>query len=386
MGQETPAARLSVINGLRGYLILAVFCYHLFSQFLAPGSVTLDLGAVALPVSAVLYEAWISVNVFFLLSGFVLYLPYALERRAMRDAADVKCFYGRRFLRLMPLYYVVVAVSMIFMNVPLPGAPEFYASPSTLRFYFDTFFMATATFSFVPELFAPPCNWILWSLGVEIWFSVLFPLLVLLAQRIGIVKLTGAVLLLSLGTRCLGEQVFAGTGPGGHLDPIKDSVIGRLDDFVLGMLLCQVFCSRGPLRHGRAVLAVAAGALGLYGACWLWDLVKLQELPRAAAPFINDVVGLGMFLLVYGALSLRKGLLRLVFNNAPLQLAGMMCYSLYVWHGNAIVKLFTAPADYELLPLLARSALIVAFAALSYRYIEFPAERDARRLFTPIRD
>ncbi|MBI4881636.1 MAG: acyltransferase, partial [Planctomycetes bacterium] len=354
MAGTTPEARLSVINGLRGYMILAVFCYHLFSQFLAPGKVTLDLGAVALPVSAVLYEAWISVNVFFLLSGFVLYLPYVLERRAMQGAADVRSFYGRRFLRLMPLYFIVVAVSMIFMNVPLAGYPEFYASPSTLRFYFDTFFMATATFTFVPELFAPPCNWILWSLGVEIWFSVIFPLLVFLAQRIGILRLTGAVLLLSLGTRFLGEQVFAGAGPGGHLDPIKDSVIGRLDDFVLGMLLCQVFFNRGPLSHGRAVLAVASGALGLYAACWLWDLVKLHELPRAAAPFINDVVGAGMFLLTYGALSLKKGLLRALFTNAPLQLTGMMCYSLYVWHGNAIVKLFTAQADYALLPLLAR--------------------------------
>ena len=391
---ESPRdTKLGVINGLRGLSILAVFCYHLFSRFVDESGVYYELGPISLPVSAVLNNAWIGVNVFFLLSGFVLFLPYVLERRTMSGEADVKSFYRRRFQRLMPLYYVSIVAAAIFLHFSDPNAPQFFPEPTSSAFYFDAFFLGTATFNFVPELYAPPLNWVLWSLGIEIWFSIIFPLLVYLARRIGIGRLTIAVLVVSLGTRLLGEHVYAGGGPCFYLDPIKDSVIGRLDDFVLGMLLCHLFLKRGPLGSVKAVLACLFGALGLYLACCFWDLVAATPAavgaptaPRPAPPFLNNLVGVSMFTLSYGALSLRAAPLRFLFTNGPLQILGMMCYSIYLWHGIAIFKLFTSHADYDLVPLCAKVVLILLFSALTYRYVEFGWEKNWKRLFTRIRD
>lgn len=365
--------RLGVINGLRGYAILSVVCYHIFSRFTEPGQTTFALLGLELPVSALLQNAWMGVNIFFLLSGFVLYLPYARGERQMNKAADTRDFYRRRFRRLMPLYYFGLLVCVVFVYHPEPGSA---------RFFSDAFFMGTASFNFVEDLYYPEYNWVLWSLGLEIWFSVLFPFLVRLARRIGMGKLLVVVMLLSLATRIFGEHQYGGSF-NLQLDPIKDSLLGRLDEFLLGMALCHLYVHRGRLGRPTALLCCALGALGLYAAAWGYDAVALESLPRSVVPLLYFPISLGTFLLTYGALSLKPGPVRLLFTNPPLQWLGLICYSLYLWHGVLTLTLFTRPEHYDLLPLACNLTIILLVATLSYRYIEYGSKRETRELFRP---
>lgn len=366
----SASPRLAVVNGLRGAAIVSVILYHLFGRFTEPGSATLPLFGLALPLSAPLENGWMGVNLFFILSGFVLFLPYARgEREITHGARD---FYRRRFLRLMPLYYVNVAVCMALV--------EFDAKPAFASgaFWRDLGLMLTATFNFTEDLYYPPYNWVLWSLGLEIFFSLIFPLLVLLERRFGMRALAAGVLVLSLATRIAGERHYQGSfNP--LLDPVKDSLLGRLDEFVLGMAACRL-CVSG-YRPRFPALGVLAGALALYVACALWDAVLLARLPRAAVPYLYLVTSLGATTLLLAALALGPGLLRALLANPPLQLAGMMCYSLYIWHGVLILHLFTAPSHYDPLPLAWNLAILLLASALSYRCIEFPHVRNTRALF-----
>ena len=365
--------RLGVINGLRGYAILSVVCYHVFSRFVEPGQTTFTLLWIELPVSAVLQHAWMGVNIFFVLSGFVLYLPYAHAKREMVTAADTRDFYRRRFRRLMPLYYVGLLICAVFVYHPEPGSA---------RFFSDAFFMGTGTFNFVEDLYYPQYNWVLWSLGLEIWFSVVFPTLVRLARLIGMGKLLCAVLLLSLATRIFGEHHYGGSfNP--QLDPLKDSFLGRLDEFVLGLALCHFYSRRGQLTQPWALLSCALGTLCLYAGAWCYDLVELETLSRSAVPFLYYPISIGTCFLTLGALSLKPGPARLLFTNPPLQWLGMICYSLYLWHGVLTLNLFTQPAHYDLLPMACNLAVILLVAGLSYRYIEYGWQRDTRALFRP---
>src|ERR1700689_3768513 len=98
----TVRPKLEVINGLRGFAILAVIWHHLFGLYFKPGS------SVALEIArgggSFLSYGWIGVPLFFVLSGFVLYLPYAEGGAKLATGADALNFYRRRAERLLPLY------------------------------------------------------------------------------------------------------------------------------------------------------------------------------------------------------------------------------------------------------------------------------------------
>src|SRR4051812_44273760 len=96
--------RLGAINGLRGLAILAVVYAHAAAYRTPPGWHAVHWGEYTILPFAVLSNGWLGVNLFFVLSGFVLFLPYERSSRTMATLSDLKWFYAHRFQRLMPLY------------------------------------------------------------------------------------------------------------------------------------------------------------------------------------------------------------------------------------------------------------------------------------------
>ena len=378
---ETPAPqtpdrsvgtrRIGFINGLRGLSILAVVYHHLCSPRTAAGLGAFELGPITVLPYAPLANGFLGVNLFFILSGFVLYLPYGSGRRSLATREDFRRFYVHRFQRIMPLYYLFVVVMMITVAPP-------HASPDPWK---HLVLMATATFPFRASWFFPREGADLWSLGVEIWFSVAFPFLLLACRRWGLRKVLVASLVMGFTARSVGVLPrFAATNfpPG----PLKDGLLGRLDDFVLGMLLCEIHLD-GPRigRAGRATM-ILLGCLALLAACWLKDYVLIGRLPAAAIPFQNTLVQLAMLAIVPALSAGESGLARRLLSYRPLQLIGMMCYSIYLWHHVAIGAVWggQASADGRLALYL---VLVALTSVLSYCYIEFGGEKDPRRLFVP---
>lgn len=335
-----------------------------------------SLAGASISVAAPLANGWLGVDLFFLLSGFVLMLPYADGRRRMESGEDAKAFYRHRWLRLMPLYYF-----NLFVVWGLVTAPD----PRLGRFFQDVFLMLTATFNLSDRLYLPRYNLVLWSLGLEIWFSALFPLLVVAGRRWGIGRLSVAALLLSLGVRMAGVPFGLGGGWNPYLNFVKDSLPGRLDEFVLGMLLAHLYATRRVLGRGKAAAACVLGLLAVYAACLGWDAVILGQLPRRVTPFLSLLVAGGFFSLTLGCVSAHNGISRRLFTGAPLQLLGMMSYSIYIWHAVIRFRMVRPPVAYNPTNVVAYLLITAVVATLSYRYIEFGRERDWRALFRPAR-
>jgi peptidoglycan/LPS O-acetylase OafA/YrhL len=188
--------RLSFINGLRGYAILAVIWHHVFGPLYRAGHHGSEWAGLTLSPYSPLSNGWLGVNLFFVLSGFVLALPYFDGRRTFSAPGRIRWFYVQRAKRLLPLYYFCVLFSMIFIK-------RITAVEEPLR---DLFLMATVTFNFLPETYLPRYNWVLWSLGLEVWFSIVFPFLIIAISRFGIWRVGFVVLVAAMGTR------FAGYG------------------------------------------------------------------------------------------------------------------------------------------------------------------------------
>lgn len=364
------AARLAVINGLRGYAILAVLYYHYLTDYLTPFFFIdrIRVGNLMVGKYTLVSNGWLGVNLFFILSGFVLSLPYALGQRSMKNLADVKAFYARRALRLLPLYYLVLFVTMFIATSVNLWSSEFLNDFSAL---------ATFTFVFSQKLFLPRYNAVLWSLGVEVWFSVLFPLLLLASRRFGIGLLMAAALILSFGVRYYAASTYHGSSLA-LLLPLKDGPFGRLDDFVVGMALCHVYVHGRLPARGQIAALMAAVAL-LFVSAAAWDNVRVGRLPYTTAAIINDFVQAGFALAIGSVISggLPK-ILRRMFTAAPIQLCGMMSYSLYLWHMAGPVQR-TAPW-WDLKDVPVYFAILLLLAAMSYRYIEFP-RKSWRELF-----
>ena len=369
--------KVEVINGLRGYAILAVIYHHLFSRFTGPGYGAVHVGELQLLPFAPLANGWVGVNLFFILSGFVLFLPYASGGRSMDDGAAAWTFFKRRARRLIPLFYLCTFVGML----------QFWSNWSeeigaVIR---NALLMLTATFNFTVDMWMPKYNFVLWSLGIEIWFSLVFPILILLNDRIGPYKLFAFVAVLALATRVMAMDPYIIQYDNIYLNPVKDSFIARLDDFVLGMVLASVYVrSRGrTLSRGAAFACAGGGLVALYVALMVWDYICLGMAPEWLIPYTNNFIQLGSGLLIFALLHMEANAFRRLFDNAPLQLIGMMCYSLYVWHVLVIPPVLGP--GYTVERLIIYTLILGLVSTFTYRYVEFYYIRDGRSLFRPVR-
>ena len=361
---------LNFIDGLRGIAIIGVIYHHLFWHTTSPGYGSVSFMDFELYPLTMLSNGWMGVNLFFFLSGFVLYLPFAMNRRSFDNPADIAKFYKRRAKRLLPLFYFNVFVCAFLVQFSL-GTEDFFSK---------LILVCTFTNIFTLEYYITPFNWVLWSLALEVWFSVLFPLLVLAINRFGFRIVVVSVALLSLGTRIMGLDEGLQLRGTDYLNPVRDSIIGRLDDFVVGMLCCYV-CTMGSIKfikQNNAIIFVVAGAAIGLTACAMWDSIILERTSKNMVPYINILLNLAFFTCTV-ALYRSRNLFKTLIENWLLMVLGMMCYSLYVWHGVLLGGMMRMNwGDYSL-PVFLFSLVVIA--SLSYRYIEFGHIKDTRYLF-----
>ena len=358
----TPVARrVPVINGLRGVAIIAVVYFHVVSGIWSPATVP------PLWISPLLINGWTGVNLFFILSGFVLFLPFAADSPPMFAFPDRLRFYRRRALRLLPLFYVAVLLEWAFAALRGTTGPGELFAVLSLRLIID------------PASFFPSFNGPLWSIGVEIAFSALFPMLVLAGRRFGMIRLTAFALAVALAFRLLGDARFPGAA---GISFNTDMFLCRLDEFVLGMLAARLYVARClPRRPG---LCLWAGVALIVLAWTGFDMTTRHLLPVVARAGLNDVLDAGFFGLLLAALVPGTALAR-ALSWRPLQLLGMMCYSIYIWHWPLLAWLMpdraTMPAGRFVAALIVYLAVTLAIAVLSYRFIEFGRIRAWRPLF-----
>ncbi len=354
--------RLAVINGLRGYAILGVIYYHLIGVFFnRPGWDTFSIGNFPIFPLSYLGHGWLGVDLFFILSGFVLYLPYANGSRELKNGSNVWSFYKNRASRLLPLYYISLIIGIFFIVHDI--------NVHEWSFWKNMILMFTATFNFTKETFIPSYNYVLWSLGIEVLFSLVFPLLIFAIIKKGIVKFCVFVFYMSFIIR-IASCFYPDYIVAPHLNMIKDSLFGRLDDFVTGMLVCHLFLINWKQnwfeKHSLLLFLFSLFVITL--GCYFSDYVFLGYISSYYEPLINTTFQIGFGFLALSLLHMGKNAIRFLFTNKFIQLCGMMCYSLYLWHGNMRMVFI---ADYTPLRIITYLAFLSLMSFLTYRYIEF---------------
>jgi peptidoglycan/LPS O-acetylase OafA/YrhL len=164
-----PAERLDVLDGLRGLAIGLVVWYH---AWLVSGQGIAGLNFFA-------EAGFLGVDLFFFISGFCVFYPYARAQRADRPLPTTRRFIMRRARKILPSYLLALGVFAIVYH----GR---FASPS------EAALQLASHVTFLHTLFPLTFGAIsgpLWTIGVEVQFYLLFPLIVRWFSRMPITTL-----------------------------------------------------------------------------------------------------------------------------------------------------------------------------------------------------
>ncbi|MDP2293086.1 MAG: acyltransferase [Actinomycetota bacterium] len=256
---------LAGVDHLRGYAAVLMVVYHGVQQVS-----NRVFPRVHDPLSALVVEGHTAVALFMVLSGFIL--TYGVGERPIRYGGFMK----NRVLRVVPMYVVVVVVGMYTFSgaYSLSGVFQYFTLQATPP-------LPMASFG--------PWSAVLWTISVEFSLYLLFPFLVRFLQREGVRYLVGLLLL----TNVL-RLLSAATNRAAIRDLSYWTIVGRIDQFVLGMIAAWLI-KRGMLRLAgtQAVLLALAAFAGVCCALWWFN---------ANGSFYGNAVWKAQWPLVEGAL------------------------------------------------------------------------------------
>lgn len=162
-------------TGLRGVAALLVVAYHL--QYV-PGHLPLE------DATAFFRRSYLMVDLFFVLSGFIIAYVYDINQSTVMTAVEIKTFLQRRFIRIYPLHFVVLVVFVVY-NLTMTAVFVAAGRPAPVSWSGHSMTMLGAQFLLLNAWMPGPNGWNIpsWSISAEFVAYLLFPLMVLCAAK-----------------------------------------------------------------------------------------------------------------------------------------------------------------------------------------------------------
>ena len=361
---------LESVDTLRGWAIVMVFLFHAWGISGAPEAVTGDVLLLAF-----VEAGRTGVTLFFVISGFLLSLPWLSSKLQGEPSPRVGNYYLARVLRILPLYCCAVGLSAVVSG-------EWQVALRAITFQFVGF-----------EIF--PFSVVWWTLTTEVQFYLLLPLLMWLLLAGPLHRICLIILLLAWGFFYFTEVL---SNPGGEVVGsyfFTKSIFARLPAFLVGIVAAWIYLrlrSKPALtaRRTRVLGMLVIGLSVLILDRILRATVSLGELASERSWHIHHTYEslLWMAVLLAFVLPGRSGML--VGFHRWMAYIGKLSYSLYLWHVPVLFYLiyplkgrmgedYYGSSAFYLLPVMA-FIMSLLVSVLTYRWIELPALNFKRRL------
>ncbi|HEU4600866.1 MAG TPA: acyltransferase [Steroidobacteraceae bacterium] len=310
----TTRPHITALDGLRGLAILLVI----------PHNADILEGTLSLPVAAaahIMYAGWIGVQLFFVLSGYLI----TSNLLDMRSATNYfQTFFARRVLRIFPLYYLVLLLT--FVAIPFAGLAPVALQETTHNQFWLWIFLSNWTQPYGENVTGFTH---FWSLAVEEQFYLVWPFVIrfvaprrLIHVCLGLIATAIAV---RTGMRLLGADPEA----------IYTFTICRMDALAIGAAAAVVM--RGA--HARDIFAQREGQV-LWGSFGLLIVGALVSKLYAALNVVDQIIGYTILAAGFaGVLAMavqpsvqRAAWLVRALQWRPLISCGRYSYAMYVVH------------------------------------------------------
>ena len=305
LARVTSSGRtIEEIDGLRFVAIGFVFMQH-FQQALVSSA---PRGPQPMPLW-VLENSHLGVELFFMLSGFVLGLPFVREHVQQQTKVNLRAYFMRRITRLEPPYILSLALFAAYRIFH----PIIAVTPTKVLEH------AVASLFYVHNWTHGPwhpraVNTVTWSLEIEVQFYLLAPLLALVLRwppwlrRSLIVSLSALASMLCARLR------------------LPLSLLLFLPYFGMGFILADLHVTRWlEPSHAQRRDALVWDAVAL-----LASFLALMFSCTRGIPMDHTMLAFLLFLVVFTAM--RSRYVRAFLKSSPIRTIGGMCYSIYLLH------------------------------------------------------
>lgn len=308
--------------------------------------------------SRLVQSGFLGVDFFFVLSGFLI-TTLLLREEDRNGRFSLTCFYWRRMLRIVPVYFLVVTAAGVYY-VGVKGETEYL---DILPYYY--LFLSNFLSTDIP-LLAPT-----WSLSVEEQYYLIWPLILLLSPRRYIFHLLFLLIALNViavsgGLRIFGIRAFS-------IEPLVFQM------FTATYAPILIGSGLGVLLHSRVGFDSVKWVLGFKKAsllAFLFLLALVNLRPADVTGWPNLLIHFTMAICLSTIVIREDHSLRMVLTFRPVVRVGEISYGIYLYHLIALHAATIVLSKFGLhggwLTFVIYSVLAVFIAELSFRFYETP--------------
>ena len=325
--QRGDKLTIGVLYGFRALMVLFVCNYHIWQQSWL--SQKLSIAGSTLYLDFFTRSSYLFVDGMLLLSGFLLYLPHARAAVYGTPVDTVKSFYRKRFVRIVPSY--LASVLILFVLAISSGTYQSAAEGIT-----DILAHLSFTFTFFQDTYMyTALNGVLWTIGIEVQFYLVFPLIVRSMRTKPVLTLSlmaaGGVLFRAV----LGVTVS-------DLAMLVNQLPSFLDVYALGMLGAILYIRLEkwtrikPVKNWVNALSVPLFALAVYV---LLRLLRFQSSSSTdginalrLSQWIIRLPFAASILIAMLSAAFMPRILQKLLDNKPMRFVSTISLNLYIWH------------------------------------------------------
>lgn len=345
--------RITEIDGLRAVAVIGVLYAHVWA--FGCGNIALVVGSF--DINRALSVFGTGVDLFFVISGFCIYLAYISTSTALTANSYLK-FLRRRLQRIYPAYLAAVIFAALVWTV---NAKVFPVSQVIEHLVFVQILVADGN-----QLAAP-----FWSLATEWHFYLALPLLIATARTFNY-----PTTLLIAASMCIAWRAVTSFSAAASDMQLQ----ARLTEFLLGIAVARLYLTERPLPWWlQGDKGVLLGLLVmLAGRAMMTDQALTSWLRPYAYALNTTVLATGYSMILWSVIA-SKSRIAAILRSPPLQFIGRISYSFYLWHwfvaiwvGAAIAANLNQPAFAPILATLIAIPLVSILALCSYKFLELP--------------